>query len=242
MDGFESTDSVIVLAATNRPDILDNALLRPGRFDRRVVVDRPDVKGRFEILKIHTKKVPLDKDVDLYELARATIGMSGADLANIVNEAAILAARRNLSKINNEVIQEARDKVYMGPERKSLVIGAKEKRITAYHEAGHALMHILLKNLDPLHKVTIVPRGMALGITWNLPVDDRHHYSKSFYIDTICSFLGGRVSEEIVFNEYFTGTENDLERATKIAHDMVCKWGMSSLGPIQFGESKEDVF
>lgn len=242
MDGFESTDSVIVLAATNRPDILDNALLRPGRFDRRVVVDRPDVKGRFEILKIHTKKVPLDKDVDLWELARATIGMSGADLANIVNEAAILAARKNLSKINNEVIQEARDKVFLGPERKSLVIGKKEKRITAYHEAGHALMHILLKNLDPLHKVTIVPRGMALGITWNLPVDDRHHYSRSFYLDTICSFLGGRVSEELIFNETFTGAENDLERATKIAHDMVCKWGMSSLGPLQFGESKEDVF
>ncbi|MCX8058775.1 MAG: ATP-dependent zinc metalloprotease FtsH [Spirochaetes bacterium] len=242
MDGFESTDSVIVLAATNRPDILDNALLRPGRFDRRVVVDRPDVKGRYEILKIHTKKVPLDKDVDLWELARATIGMSGADLANIVNEAAILAARKNLSKINNEVIQEARDKVFLGPERKSLVIGYKEKKITAYHEAGHALMHLLLKNLDPLHKVTIVPRGMALGITWNLPVDDRHHYSRSFYIDTICSFLGGRVAEELIFNETFTGAENDLERATKIAHDMVCKWGMSSLGPIQFGESKEDVF
>lgn len=242
MDGFESTDSVIVMAATNRPDILDKALLRPGRFDRQVVVDRPDIRGRYEILKIHTQKIPLDKSVDLYAIARGTPGFSGADLANLVNESAILAARRNSPKVTMEFLEEAKDKVLMGPERKSLILSKKEKKITAYHEAGHTLMGILLKNVDPVYKVTIIPRGMALGVTQFLPIDDRHHYSKSFLMDTICQLLGGRVAEELVFKEYFTGAENDLQRATKIAHDMVCKWGMSELGPLQFGDEKENVF
>ena len=242
MDGFETQDSVIVLAATNRADILDRALLRPGRFDRKVYVDLPDLYGRYEILQIHARKVPLTKDVDLFAIARGTPGFSGADLANIINEAAILAARNNLSAVDMHCLEEAKDKVIMGPERKSLVLSDQEKLVTAYHEAGHTLVGALMKNSEPVYKVSIIPRGAALGLTVNIPLDDQHHYSKSYLFDKICILLAGRVAEEYKFNEIFTGAQNDIERATKIAHDMVTKYGMSSLGPLGFGSEKDDVF
>ncbi len=242
MDGFETQDSVIVLAATNRADILDRALLRPGRFDRKVFVDLPDLYGRFEILQIHARKVPLAKDVDLFAIARGTPGFSGADLANIINEAAILAARNNMSAVDMHCLEEAKDKVIMGPERKSLVLSEQEKLVTAYHEAGHTLVGALMKNSEPVYKVSIIPRGAALGLTVNIPLDDQHHYSKSYLFDKICVLLAGRVAEEFKFKEIFTGAQNDIERATKIAHDMVTKYGMSSLGPLGFGSEKEDVF
>ncbi len=242
MDGFETNDSVIVLAATNRADILDRALLRPGRFDRKIYVDLPDLYGRYEILQIHARKVPLAKDADLFAIARGTPGFSGADLANIINEAAILAARNNMTAVDMKCLEEAKDKVIMGPERKSLVLSDQEKLVTAYHEAGHTLVGAMMKNSEPVYKVSIIPRGAALGLTVNIPLDDQHHYSKSYLFDKICVLLAGRVAEEYKFNEIFTGAQNDIERATKIAHDMVTRYGMSSLGPLGFGSDKEDVF
>jgi cell division protease FtsH len=242
MDGFESHESVIVLAATNRADILDKALLRPGRFDRKVYVGLPDLYGRYEILKIHAQKVPLAKDADLFAIARGTPGFSGADLANIINEAAIIAARADKSAVDMPCLEEAKDKVLMGPERKSLILSEHEKLVTAFHESGHTLVGALMTNAEPVYKVSIIPRGMALGLTVNIPLDDQHHYSKSYLFDKICTLLAGRVAEEHKFNEIFTGAENDIERATKIAHDMVTRFGMSSMGPLVYGSDKEDVF
>ncbi len=241
MDGFETNDQVIVMAATNRADILDKALLRPGRFDRKVSVGRPDVKGRYKILQIHGKKIPLADDVELFNIAKGTPGFSGADLANLVNEAAILAARFNKKNISMEHMEEAKDKVLMGPQRRSLLMNDEEKKLTAYHEAGHTIVGILLKSPDPVYKVTIIPRGFSLGATHHLP-DQRNHYSKNYFLQQICILLAGRVAEEVKFNELYTGASNDIERATQLAHDMVCKYGMSDLGPIQFGENQKDVF
>jgi cell division protease FtsH len=245
MDGFESNDGVILIAATNRPDVLDPALLRPGRFDRQVVVARPDVKGREGILKVHTKKIPLGPDVDLGVLARATPGFSGADLANLVNEGALLAARANKKLVEMADFENAKDKVLMGVERKSLVISPKERRITAYHEAGHALVAKLLPGTDPIHKVTIIPRGRALGVTQQLPAEDKHNYSREYLLNDIAILYGGRVAEEIVFGtpEITTGAMNDIERATELARKMVCEWGMSDrMGPLQFGKREEMIF
>jgi cell division protease FtsH len=245
MDGFESNDGVILIAATNRPDVLDPALLRPGRFDRQVVVARPDVRGREGILKVHTKKIPLGPDVDLQILARGTPGFSGADLANLVNEGALLAARANKKLVEMTDFENAKDKVLMGVERKSLVVSAKERKITAYHEAGHALVAKLLPGTDPIHKVTIIPRGRALGITQQLPAEDKHNYSKEYLQNDIAILYGGRVVEEIVFGpqEVTTGAMNDLERATELARKMVCEWGMSErMGPLQFGKREEMIF
>ncbi len=245
MDGFESNDGVILIAATNRPDVLDPALLRPGRFDRQVVVARPDVRGREGILKVHTRKIPLGPDVDLQVLARGTPGFSGADLANLVNEGALLAARANKKLVEMVDFENAKDKVLMGVERKSLVVSAKERRITAYHEAGHALVAKLLPGTDPIHKVTIIPRGRALGVTQQLPTEDKHNYSKEFLLNDIAILYGGRVAEEIVFGEpeVTTGAMNDIERATELARKMVCEWGMSEkMGPLQFGKREEMVF
>jgi len=243
MDGFESNEGVILIAATNRPDILDPALLRPGRFDRRIVVDRPDVKGREAILKVHTRRIPLASDVDLSVLARGTPGFSGADLENLVNEAALLAARRDRDKVMMEDFEEAKDKVLMGVERKSMIITEVEKKNTAYHEAGHALLAMLLPKTDPLHKVSIIPRGTALGVTQQLPIDDRHTYTKEYLEDQLCVLLGGRASEEIFLKDLTTGAGNDLERATKLARRMVCEWGMSDqLGPLTFGRKDEHIF
>ena len=245
MDGFESNDGVILIAATNRPDVLDPALLRPGRFDRQVVVARPDVKGREGILKVHTKKIPLGPDVDLQVLARGTPGFSGADLANLVNEGALLAARANKKFVEMADFENAKDKVLMGVERKSLVISAKERKITAYHEAGHALVAKLLPGMDPIHKVTIIPRGRALGVTQQLPAEDKHNYSKDYLLNDIAILYGGRIAEEIVFGaqEVTTGAMNDIERATELARKMVCEWGMSErMGPLQFGKREEMIF
>jgi cell division protease FtsH len=245
MDGFESNDGVILIAATNRPDVLDPALLRPGRFDRQVVVARPDVKGREGILKVHTRKIPLGPDVDLPVLARSTPGFSGADLANLVNEGALLAARANKKFVEMGDFENAKDKVLMGVERKSLVVSAKERKITAYHEAGHALVAKMLPGTDPIHKVTIIPRGRALGVTQQLPTEDKHNYSKEFLLNDIAILYGGRVAEEIVFGtpEITTGAMNDIERATELARKMVCEWGMSErMGPLQFGKREEMVF
>ena len=243
MDGFDSNEGIIVMAATNRPDILDPALLRPGRFDRRIVVDIPDYNGRLAILKVHTKKVPLSKDVNLEVLAKSTPGFSGADLANLVNEAALLAARRDRKKVTMEDFEEAKDKVLMGPERKSLFITPEEKKITAYHEAGHALLGKLLPKSDPVHKVTIIPRGRALGLTQQLPTEDRHTRSKEYLLNKIKVLLGGRIAEEIFFEDITNGAGNDLEVATEIAKKMVCEWGMSEkIGPITLGKHSEEVF
>ena len=242
MDGFDSNEGVILMAATNRPDVLDPALLRPGRFDRRIVVPRPDVKGREDILKVHTRKVPIAADVDASVLARGTPGFSGADLANMVNEAALLAARKEQKQVVMADFETAKDKVLMGVERRSLIISDEEKRNTAYHEAGHALVASKMPNTDPLHKVTIIPRGMALGLTMQLPVDDKHTYSKDFLEDQLAVMMGGRVAEEIFLNKITTGAGNDFEQATDVARKMVCEWGMSDLGPLTFGKKEEAIF
>lgn len=243
MDGFESNEGIIVLAATNRPDVLDPALLRPGRFDRQIVVPLPDVKGRLEILKVHTKKVPLSEDVDLDKIARGTPGFSGADLANLVNEAALIAARRNSEKVHMNDFESAKDKVLMGVERKSMVLSEEERKITAYHEAGHALVAKLTPSTDPIHKVSIIPRGRALGVTQQLPLDDRYTYSKDYLYGTLKVLLGGRVAEEISLQTMTTGAGNDLERATELARKMVTEWGMSErMGPLTFGKREEHVF
>ena len=243
MDGFDTTEGVILIAATNRPDVLDPALLRPGRFDRQVVVNRPDVRGRAEILNVHTKKVPISSDVDLERIARGTPGFSGADLENLVNEAALWAARLDKKSVDQIDFENAKDKVLMGVERKSMVLTEEEKRTTAFHEAGHALMAILLPGTDPVHKVTIIPRGRALGMTMQLPIDDRHSYSKDFLYNTLSILFGGRVAEELIFKSVTTGAGNDIERATELARKMVCEWGMSEkLGPLTFGKKDEEVF
>jgi cell division protease FtsH len=242
MDGFESNEGVILMAATNRPDVLDPALLRPGRFDRRVVVSRPDVRGREEILRVHTRKIPLAEDVDLSVLARGTPGFSGADLANMVNEAALAAARQNRKAVLHYDFELAKDKVLMGVERKSLLLTDEEKKNTAYHEAGHALVAAKMPNSDPLHKVTIIPRGMALGVTMQLPTDDRHNYYKNYLETQIAILMGGRIAEEMFLNVMSTGAGNDIERATDMARKMVCEWGMSELGPLTFGKKEEQIF
>src|SRR5881396_2287801 len=243
MDGFDTTEGVILIAATNRPDVLDPALLRPGRFDRQIVVNRPDLRGRAEILKVHTKKVPVAGDVELEKIARGTPGFSGADLENLVNEAALWAARQNKKVVEVVDFETAKDKVLMGAERKSLILSDEEKRTTAYHEAGHALMAKLLPGADPVHKVTIIPRGRALGMTMQLPTDDRHNYSKEFLYNTLAILLGGRVAEELVLHHITTGAGNDIERATDLARKMVCEWGMSErLGPLTFGKKDEEIF
>ncbi len=243
MDGFESNEGVILLAATNRPDVLDNALLRPGRFDRQIIVDIPDVNGRIGILKVHSKKIQLDKKVDLNVLARGTPGLAGADLANLVNEAALLAARKNHKKVTMEDFEDAKDKVMMGTERRSLIISEDEKRHTAYHESGHVLVSMLVPKSDPIHKVTIIPRGRALGITTSLPIDERHTYSKEYCESILAKAMGGRVAELIMFKELSTGAGNDIEQATKLARKMVCEWGMSEiLGPVTFGKKNEEIF
>jgi len=242
MDGFESNEGVILVAATNRPDVLDPALLRPGRFDRRVVVGRPDVKGREQILKVHTKKTPLADDVDLSVLARGTPGFAGADLANLVNEAALVAARSNRKLVTMFDFELAKDKVIMGVERKSLIISDEEKKNTAYHEAGHAVVAAVTPDADPLHKVTIIPRGMALGLTQQLPIDDKHSYSKHYLEAQLAILMAGRIAEEIFMNQITTGAGNDIERATDIARKMVCEWGMSTLGPLSFGKKEEQIF
>jgi len=243
MDGFESNEGVILVAATNRPDVLDPALLRPGRFDRQIIVPNPDVKGREGILKVHARKVKLADDVDLKVLARGTPGMSGADLANIVNEAALLASRRDRDAVKMEDFEEAKDKVMMGSARRSLVITDEEKKIIAYHESGHTLVAKFLPKADPVYKVSIIPRGMALGVTQSLPVDERHTHSKEYLEATLAVLMGGRVAELLVFNQLDTGAGNDLERATKLARKMVCNWGMSEkLGPVTIGRTEEHIF
>ncbi len=243
MDGFESNDGVIIIAATNRPDVLDPALLRPGRFDRRVVVNKPDINGREKILKVHAKKVPVASDVRFKKVAQGTPGFSGADLANLVNEAALNAARNNHSKVTMGDFNHAKDKVIMGSERKSMAISEEDKKITAYHEAGHALVGKMLKGTDPIHKVTIIPRGMALGLTQFLPEEDRLNLSKSSAENMIAMLFGGRVAEEIIFEDYTTGAGNDIERATEMARKMVCEWGMSEkLGPLAYEKNEGPVF
>jgi cell division protease FtsH len=242
MDGFESNEGVILIAATNRPDVLDPALLRPGRFDRRVVVPRPDVKGREDILRVHTRKVPLSDDVDLSVIARGTPGFSGADLANLVNESALWAARQNRKFVAMVDFEMSKDKVLMGVERRSMILSDEEKRNTAYHEAGHALVAAMTPGADPLHKVTIIPRGMALGVTMQLPIDDKHTYTKEFLEAQLAVLMGGRAAEEIFLNHITTGAGNDIERATEIARQMVCEWGMSVLGPLTFGKKEEAIF
>jgi cell division protease FtsH len=243
MDGFESNEGVILVAATNRPDVLDPALLRPGRFDRRIVVNRPDVKGREGILAVHTKKIPLSDDVDIHVLARGTSGFSGADLANLVNEAALNAARYNQRTVRMLDFEFAKDKVLMGAERRSMIISEAEKKVTAVHEAGHALLAVLLPHADPIHKVTIIPRGMALGVTMQLPEDDKHNYSAEYLNDMIAILLGGRIAEELTIGGITTGAGNDLERSTELARKMVCEWGMSDqMGPLTFGKKEEQIF
>ena len=243
MDGFESNEGVILIAATNRPDVLDPALLRPGRFDRRVVVPRPDVKGREEILKVHTRKIPLAEGVALDVLARGTPGFSGADLANLVNEAALAAARVNKKVVFQNDFESAKDKVLMGTERRSLIISEEEKRLTAYHEAGHALVAFFMPHADPIHKVTIIPRGMALGVTQQLPIDDRHNYTREYLESMLSVMMGGRVSEKMFMNVLSTGAGDDLNRATEMVRKMVCEWGMSDrLGPLTFGKKEEQIF
>jgi len=242
MDGFEGNVGVILIAATNRPDVLDPALLRPGRFDRRVVVSKPDVKGREMILRVHTRKTPMATEVDLIKIARGTPGFSGADLESLVNEAALLAARKNKQKLDTDDFELAKDKVIMGAERKSMVISDEEKRITAYHEAGHALVGKFTPGTDPIHKVTIIPRGMALGLTQTLPEKERLNLTNHAAENNIAFLMGGRVAEELIFNNTTTGAGNDIERATEIARRMVCEWGMSTLGPMTFGKREEQVF
>jgi cell division protease FtsH len=242
MDGFESNEGVILMAATNRPDVLDPALLRPGRFDRRVVVNRPDVRGREEILRVHTRKIPLAEDVELSVLARGTPGFSGADLANMVNEAALSAARQNRKAVLHYDFELAKDKVLMGVERKSMILSDEEKKVTAFHEAGHALLAVKLPHADPVHKVTIIPRGMALGVTMQLPIDDKHNYTKEYLETEIAILMGGRLAEELFLNQMSTGAGNDIERATELARKMVCEWGMSTLGPLTFGKKEEQIF
>jgi len=243
MDGFESNQGIIIIAATNRPDVLDPALLRPGRFDRQVIVPQPDVKGRHEILKVHTRNVPVDEKVDLDKIARGTPGFSGADLENLVNEAALLAARKSKNKVEMSDFDEAKDKVLMGVERKSMIISEEEKKNTAYHEAGHALVAKLTPGTDPLHKVSIIPRGRAMGVTQQLPIDDRYTYSKEYLLKALSVLLGGRAAEEIALNHMTTGAGNDLERATELARKMVTEWGMSDkLGPLTFGKKDEQIF
>jgi cell division protease FtsH len=243
MDGFETNEGVILIAATNRPDVLDPALLRAGRFDRRVVVPRPDIKGREGILSVHSRKVPLASDVDIGVLARGTPGFAGADLENLVNEAALLAARNDKEKVDMIDFELAKDKVMMGSERKSMIISEEEKRITAYHEAGHALVAKFLPGADPIHKVTIIPRGMALGLTQQLPIDEKHTYPKEYLLNNLAILFGGRVAEELILKHTTTGAGNDIERATELAHQMVCEWGMSEkLGPMTFGKKEEQIF
>lgn len=243
MDGFEQNSGVIIIAATNRPDVLDPALLRPGRFDRQVVVDRPDVKGREGIFKVHVRKIPLGVDVELEILAKGTPGLAGADIANLVNEAALLAARKNKKDVSMEDFEEAKDKVMMGMERKSLIITEEEKKITAYHEIGHVLVAKMIPEADPVHKVTIIPRGRALGVTTYLPVDEKHTYSKNYLEAMITYALGGRAAEKLVFNRFTTGAGNDIEKSTSIARKMVCEWGMSDkLGPIAYGQKDQEIF
>ena len=243
MDGFENNEGVILIAATNRPDVLDPALLRPGRFDRQVTVDRPDVKGREGVLKVHTATVPLTENVDLKTIARGTPGFTGADLANLVNEAALLAARDDKKCVSNDDFESAKDKVLMGVERRSMVISEKEKKTTAYHEAGHALVAFKLPGTDPLHKVTIIPRGRALGVTMQLPEDEKHTYPKSYLYNNLAIFMGGRVAEEICLEQMTTGAGNDIERATEMARQMVCEWGMSEkMGPLTYGSKEQQVF
>ena len=242
MDGFESNDGVILIASTNRPDVLDPALLRPGRFDRRVVVSRPDVRGREGILKVHTRKIPLGEDVDISVIARGTPGFTGADLANLVNEAALNAARYNKKLVAMGDFELAKDKVLMGAERKSMVISNEEKRVTAYHEAGHTLVGLKVPNADPVHKVTIIPRGMALGLTQQLPEGDRHNYSEEYLLGQIAILMGGRIAEETFLGSITTGASNDIERATELARAMVCEYGMSEMGPLTFGKKEEQIF
>jgi cell division protease FtsH len=242
MDGFESNEGVILIAATNRPDVLDPALLRPGRFDRRVVVPRPDVRGREEILRVHTRKIPLSDNVDLSILARGTPGFSGADLANMVNEAALNAARQNRKVVAMNDFEISKDKVLMGAERKSMLLSDEEKKVTAYHEAGHALVAALREHSDPLHKVTIIPRGMALGVTMQLPLDDKHTYTRDYLETRLAIMMGGRVAEELFLNSMTTGAGNDIEQATELARKMVCEFGMSNLGPLAFGKKEEQIF
>ncbi len=242
MDGFESNEGVILIAATNRPDVLDPALLRPGRFDRRVVVDRPDINGRTGILKVHTRNIPISEDVDLNRIARGTPGFAGADLSNLVNEAALVAARRNKKKVDMEDFEFAKDKVLMGVERKTMMLTDDEKRITAYHEAGHALVAVFTPGADPLHKVTIIPRGRALGLTMQLPTEDKYTYKKKYVEAQITILMGGRVAEELTQDDITTGAGNDIERATDMARRMVCEWGMSDLGPLAYGAKDEPVF
>ncbi len=242
MDGFESNEGVILIAATNRPDVLDPALLRPGRFDRRVVVARPDVKGREEILRVHTRKVPISDDVDLSIIARGTPGFSGADLANLVNEAALWAARQNRKFVLMVDFEMAKDKVLMGVERKSMILSDEEKKNTAYHEAGHALVAAMTPGADPVHKVTIIPRGMALGLTMQLPEDDKHTYTKEYLEGMLAVLMGGRTAEELFLGHITTGAGNDIERATDIARNMVCEWGMSEMGPLAYGKKEEAIF
>ncbi len=243
LDGFETNEGVIIIAATNRPDVLDPALLRPGRFDRQVVVSRPDIKGREGILEVHTKNIPLNKDVDLAVLARGTPGFSGADLANLVNEAALLAARQMKEQVAMNDFEMAKDKVLMGAERRSLIISDKEKKNTAFHEAGHALVAALIPGSDPVHKVTIIPRGQSLGLTQRLPVDERYNHYRSQSLNDIAICLGGRIAEEMVFNEMSSGASNDIDKATYLARKMVCHWGLSEeLGPVNFGKREEHIF
>ncbi|MEE9449156.1 MAG: ATP-dependent zinc metalloprotease FtsH [Ignavibacteriaceae bacterium] len=243
MDGFEQNSGVIIIAATNRPDILDPALLRPGRFDRQIVVDRPDVKGREGILKVHTRNIPLEQSVDLEVLAKGTPGLAGADLANLVNEAALLAARKDKKKVEMIDFEEAKDKVMMGMERKSLIISEEEKKTTAYHEIGHVLVARKIPEADPVHKVTIIPRGRALGVTSYLPIDEKHTYSKEYLEAIITYALGGRAAEKLIFDHYTTGAGNDIEKATGIARKMVCEWGMSEkMGPLSYGAKEEEIF
>lgn len=244
MDGFESNDGVILIASTNRPDVLDPALLRPGRFDRRVMVGRPDVKGRDAILKVHTRKIPLDENVDVNVIARGTPGFTGADLANIVNEAALNAARYNKKVVTMTDFEVAKDKVLMGAERKSMVLSDEEKKLTAYHEAGHTLVGLKVPSADPVHKVSIIPRGMALGVTMQLPEGDRHSYTKEHLMSQIAILMGGRIAEEIYLglNNITTGASNDIERSTELARAMVCEYGMSQLGPLTFGKKEEQIF
>src|SRR6187399_751169 len=243
MDGFESNDGVILLAATNRPDILDPALLRPGRFDRRVIVNRPDVRGREGILAVHTRKIPMADDVDIKILARGTVGFTGADLANLVNEAALNAARYNQKVVRMHDFEFAKDKVMMGTERRSMIISEEEKKVTAIHEAGHALLAVVLPFADPIHEVTIIPRGMALGLTMQLPEADKHNYTRDYLMDQIAILCGGRIAEEVTIGSITTGAGNDLERATELARKMVCEWGMSiAMGPLTFGKKEEQIF
>ena len=243
MDGFESNEGVILIAATNRPDVLDPALLRPGRFDRQVVVPRPDVRGRLKILQVHARKVPLGNDVELEVIAKGTPGFSGADLENLVNEAALLAARANKNEVTRTDLEKAKDKVMMGAERRSMVITDEEKKVTAYHEAGHALVAMYIPGADPVHKVSIIPRGRAMGVTMYLPEEEKYNENKMGLNVKICTLLGGRVAEELIFESVTSGASNDLERATAIARKMVCEWGMSDkLGPLSYGEKEGEVF